>query len=83
MNLNTATPEQLERVPGLGKTKVKAIVAWRQSHPFVVTADVMKVKGFGQKTYEKLRGFLAVDGPPSVGTPPPAPSPVRRRDKVG
>lgn len=78
VNLNTADASQLEQVPGLGKVKVKAILAWRTIHPFQVPADVMKVKGIGPGSYEKLKGWLAVDGPPLTGTPPKGHSPRTR-----
>ena len=78
VNLNTADASQLEQVPGLGKVKVKAILAWRTIHPFQVPADVMKVKGIGPGSYEKLKGWLAVDGPPLSGTPPKGHSPRSR-----
>ncbi|HVO30241.1 MAG TPA: helix-hairpin-helix domain-containing protein [bacterium] len=70
VNLNAADATQLESVPGLGKVKAKAILAWRAEHRFVVPSDLMKVKGFGPASFEKLKGFLAVDGPAVVGTPP-------------
>ena len=79
VNLNTADASQLAQVPGLGKVKVKAIVAWRTIHPFMFTADIMKVKGIGKGSYEKLKPFLAVDGPPMQGVPPKGVSPRQTR----
>ena len=78
VNLNTADASQLEQVPGLGKVKVRAILSWRSLHPFQVPADVMKVKGIGKGSYEKLKRWLAVEGPPLVGVPPKMPSPRTR-----
>lgn len=76
VNLNVADAAQLALVPGLGPTRVKEILAWRERHSFQVPADLMKVKGFGLRTYAKVKPFLVVDGPAVQGTPPKKP---RRR----
>jgi competence protein ComEA len=63
LNLNTATPEQLEMLPGVGPSKAERIVAFRQKHgPFKRVADLRRVKGFGRKTLKRLEPFLDVKG---------------------
>lgn len=57
VNLNTASQEELERLPGIGMIKAKAIIAAR---PFASAEDVMKVKGIKQGTYNKIKDHIVV-----------------------
>ena len=60
VDLNRATAEDLERLPGIGPTLARRIVDYRQAHgPFEQAADVQEVPGIGPKTYEDIRGHLA------------------------
>lgn len=73
VNLNTATEEQLESLPGVGPSKAAAIVAWRKKHgQFKKVDDLTRVKGFGRKTLQRLRPYLAVTGATTFqgGKPP-------------
>lgn len=61
INLNTASAEDLMRLPGIGKTRAADIVAYRQAKgPFSRLEDIMEVSGIGQKTYEKLAPYICV-----------------------
>ena len=62
VNVNTATQSELEGVKGLGPSKAKAIIEYREKNgPFKSINDLDKVKGFGKSTVEKLKGELSVD----------------------
>ena len=62
VNVNTATEEQLQAVPGVGKVLAKRIVEFRKEHgPFRRLEDIMKVRGIGEKPFQKLRPYLSVD----------------------
>lgn len=87
VNINTATPEELDAVKGIGPGKAQAIVDYRTKNgPFKSVDDLKAVKGFGAKTLDKLRSELTVGGgetpvakAPSAKVPPPAaaaPKPV-------
>ncbi|QXT61851.1 ComEA family DNA-binding protein [Tessaracoccus palaemonis] len=61
VNLNTATAEQLEELPGVGPVTAAAIVAWRaESGPFSAVDDLQEVSGIGPKTYEQLRELVTI-----------------------
>ncbi len=62
VNLNTATPAQLDLLPGVGQKAAEKIVAYRQKEPFHRIEDLVKVKGIGKKSFEKMRPYLAVSG---------------------
>jgi competence protein ComEA len=62
VNVNTATQSELEGVKGLGPSKAKAIIEYREKNgPFKSVDDLDKVKGFGKSSVEKLKGELSVD----------------------
>lgn len=66
VNLNTATAAQLDLLPGIGEKAAKKIIEHRKKTPFTKVEDLRKVKGFGVKKLEKLKGFLTTSGPTTV-----------------
>jgi competence protein ComEA len=62
VNINDASADELERLPGVGPAKAKAIVEHRRSHPFHRVDDLTKVKGIGKKTFARLRPYLTLVG---------------------
>ena len=64
VNLNTAGEIELSLLPGVGPAKAQAIVEWRRKHgTFKKVDDLTRVKGFGRKTFLRLRPYLSVTGP--------------------
>lgn len=63
VNLNSASPEELQLLPGVGPAKVIAIVAYRSKHPFRTVDELVRIKGIGRKMVRALRLHLAVAGP--------------------
>ncbi|MFT4995315.1 MAG: competence protein ComEA [Paraglaciecola sp.] len=62
INLNTATADQLEALPGVGKHKAAAIIEYRQKNgKFKSVQDLAEVKGIGSKMLEKLNGQVVVN----------------------
>ena len=39
-----------------------AIIAYRKKHPFTKVEDILKVKGIGKKTFERIKGEISVGG---------------------
>ena len=62
LNLNQATANQLDLLPGVGQKAAKRILEYRTKTPFTKAEELVKVKGFGKKRFEKLKPFLAVAG---------------------
>lgn len=61
LNLNTAAPEDLVRLPGIGETRAQAIVHWRQTYgPFQAPEDLLAVEGIGEATLEELLPYVTV-----------------------
>ncbi|MFC5679296.1 ComEA family DNA-binding protein [Aeromicrobium endophyticum] len=61
VNLNTATLEQLDTLPGVGPVTAQAIVTWRESHGrFGSVDDLLDVKGIGDATLAELRDLVVV-----------------------
>jgi competence protein ComEA len=65
-NLNTADATQLALLPGVGPTRARAIIAYRQKQPFRSVEDVVKVKGIGRKTFAHLRPYVSVSGATTI-----------------
>lgn len=62
LDLNTATQEELESLPGIGPSKAADILAYRDSHgPFLSLDDLVNVPGIGEVTVDSLRDYLIVD----------------------
>lgn len=61
VDLNEANAEQLTAVPGIGETLAARIVAFREEHgPFRRVEDLLKVRGIGEKSFQKLRPHVTV-----------------------
>jgi competence protein ComEA len=61
VSLNTATFEDLRRLPGVGPKKAEAILALRAKiGKFKRPEDLMRVKGIGRGTFKKLRPLVTV-----------------------
>ena len=59
LNVNTASAGELQSLPGIGKVKAAAIVAYRSDNgPFTQVDDLVHVKGIGPKTLAKLRPLV-------------------------
>ena len=63
VNINTADAAQLALLPGIGPKAADSIISYRSSEgAFASIDDLVKVKGIGQKTLEKLRPYLSLKG---------------------
>lgn len=61
VDLNSATAEQLDALPGVGPVRAAAIVAWRTKNgPFTDVDQLGEVDGIGEVRLQKLRGLVRV-----------------------
>ena len=59
VNINTATIEELQTLPGIGPAKARLIVANR---PYQSVDDLAKLQGIGVKLTSDLRSLIKIDG---------------------
>lgn len=62
VNINTATAEQLQTLPGIGQVRAQEIVAEREANgPFRIPEDLMRVSGIGEGTLSGLLEYITVE----------------------
>src|SRR5271155_3962833 len=70
INLNTATSEELQLVPGIGPVTAEKILQMRKSYgAFKSVDDLRAVRGIGPKRLEKMRKYLTVGKAASQSKP--------------
>jgi competence protein ComEA len=63
VNINTADVAQLSLLPRVGAAAAQRIVDYRkQNGSFHKLTDLMQVKGFGDKTFERVRSYITLEG---------------------
>ena len=61
LNLNTATWEELDGLPGIGPKRAQAIVAYREEHgSFSSVEELLQVPGIGEKVLEGIEDQLFI-----------------------
>src|SRR5438876_5283107 len=64
VNINTATSEELQQVPGIGPATAEKILQMRKSYGvFKSVDDLLAIRGLGPKRLEKMRKYLTVGKP--------------------
>ena len=61
MNINTATQEQLEELPGVGPVTALAIIDWRTANGgFTSVEELLAVDGIGDATLADLAPYVTI-----------------------
>ncbi|WP_252226973.1 helix-hairpin-helix domain-containing protein [Caldicoprobacter algeriensis] len=62
VNINTADEATLDTLPGIGPSKAKRIIEYReQNGPFKSIEEIKNVSGIGDKTFEQLKDLITVN----------------------
>lgn len=81
VNLNQATEAELDQLPGVGAKAAQSIITHRQKRPFQRLEELVKVKGFGKKKFEKLKPYLTLTGQTTLKAERPAASETAKKKK--
>jgi len=74
VNINTASADELERLPGIGPSRAQAILALRaRLTRFTRLEELLRVKGIGRATFRKLRPLLTLQGATTLSDSPHSP----------
>ncbi|PYT54873.1 MAG: topoisomerase [Acidobacteria bacterium] len=77
VNLNTATSEELQKVPGIGPATAEKILQMRKSYgAFKSVDDLLAIRGIGKKRLDKMRKYLTVGKPGTPKNMPPSAKPA-------
>ncbi len=61
ININTATVDELDTLPGIGQTAAQMIVEYRiQNGPFQAIQDIQNVAGIGPATYNRIKDLITL-----------------------
>lgn len=65
LDLNTATKEQLDTLPGIGPVKAEAIIKYRaEKGPFTSVEQLKEVNGIGEKILQSIKSEVVISPPP-------------------
>jgi DNA uptake protein ComE-like DNA-binding protein len=70
LNINSAAPEELESIPGIGGSRAEAIINHR---PYASVDELISKHALGPKMTESIRKFVKVDGATEPMAKSPAP----------
>ena len=79
INLNTATLQQLEQLPGIGPSRAQKILDYRKkAGSFRSVNDLLVIRGISKNEVDKIRPYIIVGAAPAhppAGKPKPSTTP--------
>lgn len=65
IDLNSATAEELQTLPGIGETIAQRILVYRRiSGGFLTVEQIMEVNGIGEAKFAQIKDLITVEGMP-------------------
>ena len=61
VNINTADSNKLQTLPGIGPSKAKKIIEFREKKQNKKIEEIKNVDGIGDKTFESLKSLITID----------------------
>jgi len=62
ININTASAEELQKLPGIGESRARDIILYRQKHgDFTDISGIMEVSGIKDAIFEKIKDLIKVE----------------------
>lgn len=62
ININTATADELQRIPGVGESTARKIIEHRDEHgPFRRPEDLMQIRGISDKRFRNIRHLIRTE----------------------
>ena len=61
IDINKASPEELQSIKGIGPVLAKSIVEYRNTIPFKKIEDIKNVSGVGEKVFEKIKDHIMAE----------------------
>lgn len=58
ISLNNGSIDQLSSLPGIGESKARAIIEYREKTPFTDISEIVNVKGIGNATFENIKHLI-------------------------
>jgi competence protein ComEA len=63
VNVNSASGEQLQLLPGIGPARARAVIAYRKAQgPFKTVEGLSQVSGIGERALERIRPHCVLKG---------------------
>jgi competence protein ComEA len=70
VNINTASAEELQALPGIGSARAEEIVSLRKTRgPFRKVDDLLEVRGIGPAMLDRMRPQVTLSGKTRLGAP--------------
>ncbi len=60
VNINTAPPDELKKLPGIGDVTAQAIIDYRKDNPFKTAEDIKNVTGIGEAKFNRIKDYICV-----------------------
>lgn len=61
LDINTATQEELQTLPGIGEILAQRVVAYRREHGFFASPrDLLQIQGIGDALYQRIEPYVTV-----------------------